>query len=66
MNPIKLIHIDPMLHNAVRLKIMVALDSLESANFMYLCEITDAARGNVSIQLKTLQEAGYIEVSRTA
>ena len=65
MNPIKLIHIDPMLHNAVRLKIMVALDSLESANFMYLCEITDAARGNVSIQLKTLQEAGYIEVSRS-
>ena len=37
--------INPLLHNELRLKIMVALDSLESANFMYLCEITGATRG---------------------
>ena len=49
--------INPLLHNELRLKIMVALDSLESANFMYLCEITGATRGNLSIQIKTLQEA---------
>ena len=40
--------INPLLHNELRLKIMVALDSLESANFMYLCEITGATRGNSS------------------
>ena len=51
MNPIKLIHIDPMLHNAVRLKIMVALDSLESANFMYLCEINGVVIRNIYIAL---------------
>jgi DNA-binding transcriptional ArsR family regulator len=57
--------INPLLHNELRLKVMVALDSLESANFMYLCEITDATRGNLSIQIKTLQEAGYILVDKS-
>jgi DNA-binding MarR family transcriptional regulator len=57
--------INPLLHNELRLKIMVTLDSLESADFVYLCEITDSTRGNLSIQIKTLQEAGYIEVSKT-
>ena len=57
--------INPLLHNELRLKIMVALDSLESANFMYLCEITGATRGNMSIQIKTLQEAGYIQMDKS-
>ena len=57
--------LDPLLHNELRLKIMVTLDSLESADFVYLCEITDSTRGNLSIQIKTLQEAGYLEVSKT-
>lgn len=57
--------INPLLHNELRLKIMVALDSLESANFMYLCEITGSTRGNLSVQIKTLQEAGYMEVNKS-
>ena len=57
--------INPLLHNELRLKIMVALDSLESANFMYLCEITGATRGNLSIQIKTLHEAGYLQVDKS-
>ena len=57
--------IDPLLHSELRLKIMVALDSLESADFMYLCQLTDSTRGNVSIQIATLKEAGYLEVSKS-
>ncbi len=56
--------INPLLHSELRLKIMVALDSLKSADFMYLCQITDSTRGNVSTQITTLKEAGYIEVSK--
>ena len=56
--------INPLLHSELRLKIMVALESLESADFMYLCEITDCTRGNLSIQIATLKEAGYLEVSK--
>ena len=54
--------INPLLHNELRLKIMVTLDSLESSDFVYLCQITDSTRGNLSIQIKTLQEAGYLEI----
>ena len=65
MNPFKFPVINPLLHNELRLKIMVTLDSLKSADFMYLCQITDASRGNVSVQIKMLQEAGYLEVSKS-
>ena len=57
--------INPLLHSDLRLKIMVALDSLESADFMYLCQITDSTRGNLSIQITTLKDAGYLEVSKS-
>ncbi|MBQ7180272.1 MAG: transcriptional regulator [Bacteroidaceae bacterium] len=57
--------INPLLHNELRLKIMVALDSLESANFMYLCTIIGCTRGNLSVQITTLRNAGYLEVSKS-
>ena len=64
MSSFKFAVINPLLHNELRLKIMVTLDCLESADFMYLCQITDSTRGNVSTQITTLKEAGYIEVSK--
>ena len=63
MSPFKFPVINPLLHNELRLKIMVTLD--ESADFMYLCQITDSTRGNLSVQIKMLQEAGYLEVTKT-
>ena len=65
MSTFKFPVINSLLHSELRLKIMVALDSLESAEFTYLCEITDSTRGNVSVQITTLKEADYIEVSKT-
>ena len=65
MNDFKFAVINPLLHSELRLKIMVALDSLQSADFMYLCQITDSTRGNLSAQITTLKEAGYLDVSKT-
>ena len=65
MSTFKFAVINPLLHSELRLKIMVALDSLESADFMYLCQITDSTRGNVSTQITTLKDAGYIDVSKS-
>ena len=65
MNCFKFAVINPLLHNELRLKIMVALDSLESADFMYLCQITDSTRGNLSVQITTLKDAGYLDVSKS-
>ena len=65
MSNFKFAVINPLLHSELRLKIMVALDSLKSADFMYLCQITDSTRGNVSTQITTLREAGYLDVSKS-
>lgn len=55
--------LDPLLHNELRLKIMVTLDALDDADFVYLKEITKATSGNLSVQLSNLQTAGYIKIS---
>lgn len=65
MSDFKFPVINPLLHSELRLKIMVALDSLKSADFMYLCRITDCTRGNLSAQITLLREAGYLEVSKS-
>lgn len=65
MSAFKFPVINPLLHNELRLKIMVALDSLDNADFVYLCEITESTRGNLSVQIKTLQDAGYLEVTKS-
>lgn len=57
--------LNPILHNELRLKIMVALDSLDDADFVYLKGLTNATSGNLSVQLSNLEEAGYIKVSRS-
>ena len=64
MDSFKFPVINPLLHTDLRLKIMVALDSLESADFVYLCRITDSTRGNLSVQISKLTEAGYIIVRK--
>ncbi len=57
--------LDPILHNELRLKVMVALDSLDDADFVYLKGLTKATSGNLSVQLSNLEGAGYIKVSRS-
>lgn len=65
MSSFKFPVINSVLHNELRLKIMVALDNLDSADFMYLCQITDSTRGNLSVQITTLKDAGYIDVAKS-
>ena len=57
--------LNPLLHNELRLKVMVALDSLDDADFVYLKELTKSTAGNLSVQITKLEEAGYIKVSRS-
>jgi DNA-binding MarR family transcriptional regulator len=39
--------------------------TVEEAEFTFLKESTGAAAGNISIQIKKLQEAGYVKVEKT-
>ena len=57
--------LDPLLHSQLRLAIMSILISVDSADFIYLREKTDATAGNLSVQIGKLKEAGYISVSKS-
>jgi DNA-binding MarR family transcriptional regulator len=57
--------LDPLLHSQLRLQIISILISVESAEFRYLAEKTGATKGNISVQLTKLKEAGYIEVHKS-
>ncbi|HRD54012.1 MAG TPA: transcriptional regulator [Flavobacteriales bacterium] len=57
--------LDPLLHNQLRLAVMSFLVAVDSADFNYLLEKTGATRGNLSVQISKLKEAGYIEVTKS-
>jgi DNA-binding MarR family transcriptional regulator len=57
--------LDPLLHNQLRLSIMSILISVDSADFSYLLDKTGATRGNLSVQINKLKEAGYISVKKS-
>jgi DNA-binding MarR family transcriptional regulator len=57
--------LDPLLHSQLRLAIMAVLISVESAEFNFLLEKTGATKGNLSIQITKLHEAGYLEVAKS-
>lgn len=57
--------LDPLLHNQLRLAIMALASQHESLSFSFIVEKTEASRGNVSVQISKLEEAGYVQVSKT-
>lgn len=57
--------LDPLLHSQLRLAIISMLINAEKVEFTHIKEETKAAAGNISIQIKKLQEAGYIKVEKT-
>lgn len=44
---------------------MSLLIGVEKADFNFLLEQTGASRGNLSVQIKKLKEAGYIDVAKS-
>lgn len=57
--------LDPILHSQLRLSIVSILISLKETDFNYIKETTQATSGNISIQIKKLQDAGYIQVKNS-
>ena len=57
--------LDPLLHSQLRLAIVSMLVTSEKVEFTHIKEETKAAAGNISLQIKKLQEAGYINVEKT-
>jgi DNA-binding MarR family transcriptional regulator len=55
---------DRVIHEPARLKIMSVLSVLDCADFIYLMNETGLTRGNLSVQLRRLEAAGYLAVSK--
>ena len=57
--------LNSLLHQELRLSIVSFLVNVEKADFKKLIEVTAASKGNLSVQLSKLQEAGYLEVTKS-
>ena len=58
------INFDRLIHEPARLAIMAVLSACESADFVYLLNVTGLGKGNLSSHLSKLREAGYITVAK--
>jgi DNA-binding transcriptional ArsR family regulator len=57
--------LDPLFQNQLRLQIMSLLMGVETADFNFLLDETGATRGNLSVQITKLKEAGYLQVEKS-
>ena len=56
--------IDRFVHEPARLAILTVLSSCKSADFLFLQNATGLSKGNLSVQLARLEEAGLIQVTK--
>ena len=56
--------IDPLVHSPTRLKILAYLSIVESADFTFLMRQTGLTRGNLSVNLRKLEDAGYVGIKK--
>ena len=57
--------LDRLIHEPARLTIMALLSSVASADFLFLLKESGLTKGNLSVHLSRLEEAGYIQVEKT-
>ncbi len=57
--------LNSVLHQELRLSIVSYLATVEKADFKKLMEVTSATKGNLSVQISKLQDAGFIDVQKS-
>jgi len=53
-----------LIHEPARLAILTALSSCASADFVFLQRITRLSKGNLSVQLTNLEQAGLVVIRK--
>ncbi len=56
--------LDRLIHEPARLAILTVLNSCRSADFLFLLRVTGLSKGNLSVQLTRLEEAGLIRIEK--
>ena len=57
--------IDKVIHEPVRLRIMMILSGVEQADFNFLLTTLDLTRGNLSRHIEKLEAADYVNVEKS-
>lgn len=61
----RLAQIDRVIHEPARLMIVALLAAVAEADFQYLHQATGLTKGNLSVHLSKLEEAGYVKIEKT-
>jgi DNA-binding MarR family transcriptional regulator len=56
--------LDEVIHGRVRLALMAFLSSARESDFGELSRVLSVTRGNLSVQLRILEDAGYVAISK--
>lgn len=65
MNPRPLLQLDRVIHEKGRLAIMSMLAATPELSFTELKEALEMTDGNLTTHIRTLQEAGYLSVTKS-
>ena len=57
--------LDDAIHGRLRLGIMAYLADAEAADFNELKAVLEATQGNLSVHLRKLEDAGYVEIVKS-
>ena len=57
--------VNRLIHEPSRSVILAILAAVESADFLYLQRETWLTKGNLSVHLSKLEEAGYVNIEKT-
>lgn len=63
--PLKIDKLDPVIHERARLGIVSLLACAETMTFSEMKRHLEMSDGNLSVHLRALEEAGYVEVKKS-
>ena len=61
----KISGLNRVIHEPARLILVALLSSVELADFLFLLKQSNLTKGNLSVQLSRLEQAGYVLIKKT-
>jgi len=59
-----MMELDPEVHQPTRLRILMLLSGVRTADFSFLLETLGMTKGNLSAHMSRLEELGYVQVTK--
>jgi DNA-binding transcriptional ArsR family regulator len=59
-----IVSLEKLIHEPSRLAILTILSGVKEADFKFLLRMSELTRGNLSVHLSKLEEAGYVKVKK--